>query len=199
MKTTILFPSLSCPEGQNEMTCELLNVGMHKICWSPWLFLAFTFCALGQEALALVSWSPVMLIFTVLTGCSLGTRESLGVEEGVNFKCSGLSSQQLSVGAPASTYSFRISFPLLVRKRKELRKEDLNLCGGEKQESSRQASELGLSILGPRAPVWTLGLRTPWKGNKKVCEYGAWFSFLLPGKRFHKFTKISKEFLKQEG
>lgn len=133
------------------------------------------------------------------TGCSLGTRESLGVEEGVNFKCSGLS-QQLSVGAPASTYSFRISFPLLVRKQKELRKEDLNLCGGEKQESSRQASELGLSILGPRAPVWTLGLRTPWKGNTKVCEYGAWFCFfLLPGKRFHKCTKISKEFLIQEG
>ena len=123
----------------------------------------------------------------------------MGVEEGVNFKCSGLS-QQLSVGAPASTSSFRISFPLLVRKQKELRKEDLNLCGGEKQESSRQASELGLSILGPRAPVWTLGLRTPWKGNTKVCEYGAWFCFfLLPGKRFHKCTKISKEFLIQEG
>ena len=104
---------------------------MHKICRSPWLFLAFTFCALGQGALALVSWSPVMLM-----------RESLGVEEGVNFKCSGLSSQQLPLGAPASTYSFRISFPLLVRKWKE-RKEDLNLCGGEKQESNRQASELG--------------------------------------------------------
>ena len=61
---------------------------------------------------------------------------------------------------------------------------------------------IGLSILGPLAHVWTLGLRTPWKSNAKVCEYGAFFFFLnllVPGKRFHKFTKISKEFLIQEG
>ena len=130
------------------------------------------------------------------TGYLLGMRESLGVEEGVNFKCSGLSSQQLPLGAPASTYSFRISFPLLVRKWKERK---IWIYVVEKNRNPTGKHQNWAFNLGSTGPCLDIGVKNSLEKQCKSLWVWCIFFLLLPGKRFHKFTKISKESLIQEG